>query len=76
MIVSAFDRACVECQISPPDKGCRTLERFLGFQRLFEVKQILTFPTRVAYFLYTGRNLVCHGVSLDKTLSDEDDQQP
>lgn len=75
MIVSEFDRACVECQILPPDKGDTTLENFLGFQRLFEVKQILKFP-HLSYTLNTGRNLVCHGISLDKTLSDEDDQQP
>lgn len=75
MIVSEFDRACVECQISPPDKGYMTLERFLGFQRWFEVEQILKSP-HVSFTLDTGRNLVCHGISLDKTLSDEDDQQP
>lgn len=45
MIVSEFDRACVECEISASDNGYMTLKCFLSFQRLFEVKQILKYLT-------------------------------
>lgn len=30
----------------------------------------------VLYMLYAGRNLVCHGMSVDWTFSDDEDEQP
>lgn len=39
-------------------------------------RTVLCLSVCVLYILYAGRDLVCQGISLDRTFSDDEDEQP